>query len=250
MNETLTNKLLDDFPRLFRHQNITAMDRGFECGDGWFELIYKLSQDIEAVALKGGLNPDTPEWPLCRQVTDKMGSLRFVVFAVAEHKEIYERIAELRLAALNQSLQVCAECGKHGELFTDGPIGTIATLCPDHARYAAAMLQTDSLPSRRISNFLDRPEAKGEKSKVFIFFYATEYLKSIDDAIDYLHTESPIPFLLRERERGENICVEVESLGNPKMVFSCSPPSGNPKGDLSEIIDWFDKSEIPVKLVS
>ncbi|MEQ1533773.1 MAG: hypothetical protein HOO97_11770 [Sideroxydans sp.] len=46
------------------------MQREFECGDGWFELIYQLSQDIETVARKNGLIPDSLEWPLCRQVNE------------------------------------------------------------------------------------------------------------------------------------------------------------------------------------
>lgn len=111
MNEALSKKLLDDFPRLYRDRHKTSMQRGFECGDGWFELIYKLSQDVEAVARDGGLNPDAPEWPLCRQVKEKMGSLRFVVHAVEGYSEIYESISELRLAALNRSLQISEQCG-------------------------------------------------------------------------------------------------------------------------------------------
>lgn len=90
------------------------MQRGFECGDGWFDLIYKLSQDIEAVAREGGLNPESSVWPLCGQVKEKMGALRFVVFAVTEHRDSYERIGELRLAALNRSLQICEQCGQPG----------------------------------------------------------------------------------------------------------------------------------------
>jgi hypothetical protein len=133
MNSELTKKLLDDFPRLFRNQNESSMQRGFECGDGWFDLIYQLSQDIEAVARKSGLNSDAPEWPLCRQVKEKMGSLHFVVFAVDEYRDIYERIGELRLAALNRSLQICEQCGQHGEPVTEG---SIATLCPEHSSHA------------------------------------------------------------------------------------------------------------------
>lgn len=246
MNEELSKKLIDDFPKLFRNRHKSSMQRGFECGDGWFDLIYKLSQDIEAVARESGLSPDSPEWPLCRQVKEKMGSLRFIVFGIKGFSGIYERISELRLAALNRSLQICEYCGQPGDLFTDS---YIATLCSEHARRALAMQQTDSHPPGRISNFLDRPEAKGEKSKVFILFYSTQHLKNIDDAIDYLNTESPIPFLLRERENEEGVCVEVECLGSPKMVFGFSPPSGNPSDDLREIMDWFDKSKILVQLV-
>jgi hypothetical protein len=133
MNEVLSKELLDDFPRLYRNRSESSMQRGFECGDGWFDLIYKLSQDIEAVAREGGLNPDAPEWPLCRQVKEKMGSLRFVVFAVDGHFGLYEDINELRLAALSRSLQICEQCGKPGELITEG---CIATLCPEHSCHA------------------------------------------------------------------------------------------------------------------
>jgi hypothetical protein len=130
MNIELSKKLLDDFPLLFRDRHETSMQRGFECGDGWFDLIYKISQDIEAVARESGLSPDSLEWPLCRQVKEKMGSLRFVVFAVDGLSGVNERISEIRHDALNQSLQICEYCGRPGELVQD----RMATLCQDHTR--------------------------------------------------------------------------------------------------------------------
>ncbi len=130
MNEELTQKLFKDFPSLYRDRNKTSMQRGFECGDGWFDLVYRLSQDIEAVARESGLYPGSPDWPLCRQVKEKMGSLRFIVFAVEEYKRVYERIGELRHAAQTRSLQICERCGKPGKLVKDG---YIATLCTEHA---------------------------------------------------------------------------------------------------------------------
>ena len=142
MNEALSTKLLDDFPRLFRHRDASSLQRGFECGDGWFDLIYKLAQDIEAVAYEGGLNPDGDEWPQCRQVKEKMGSLRFVVFAVAEYRAVYKCIGDLILAALNQSLQICERCGKPVELVTKD---CIATGCPEqtcHGSTTPATIET------------------------------------------------------------------------------------------------------------
>ncbi len=130
MNEELSNKLLDDFPRLFRNRDQSSMQRGFECGDGWFELIYQLSRDIETVARESGLSPDSAEWPKCRQVKEKLGSLRFVVFATDQHRTMYKRISQLRLDALNQSAKTCECCGKPGELVT---AHGISTLCLDHA---------------------------------------------------------------------------------------------------------------------
>lgn len=141
MNEELSNKLLNDFPRLYRNHHDSSMQRGFECGDGWFDLIYKLSRDVESVARESGLSPDSAEWPLCRQVKEKLGSLRFVVLTTDKNRAMYERISELRLAALNQSVKTCESCGKAGE-----PVRNrgIAVLCPEHARQAA--IDPDFLP--------------------------------------------------------------------------------------------------------
>lgn len=111
MNEALTKKLLADFPYLFRDSHSSSMQNGFACGDGWFQLIYKLSQDIEAAARESGLHPDSPDWPQCSQVKEKFGSLRFVVFAIEGFSELNERIHELRLTTLNRSLEICERCG-------------------------------------------------------------------------------------------------------------------------------------------
>lgn len=130
MNDELTKKLLDDFPRLYRNRHETSMQDGFRCGDGWFDLIYKLSQDIEAMAREGGLNPDSPEWPWCRGVKEKFGSLRFRVFAVDGFRDVYERIGDLIQAASAQSLQICEECGAPVALCD----GQLRAFCPEHAR--------------------------------------------------------------------------------------------------------------------
>ncbi len=130
MNDALTKKLLDDFPWLYRERHVTSMQFGFECGNGWFDLIYKLSQDIQAIARESRLSPDSPEWPWCRQVKEKMGSLRFVVFAAKDHETMNERISELRLDALNRSLHICDNCGNPREVVHD----CITTLCPEHAK--------------------------------------------------------------------------------------------------------------------
>ena len=128
MNKALSKKLFDDFPLLYRDRHESSMQNGFECGDGWFDLIYKLSQDIEVVASEIGLKPDSPDWPKCRQVKEKLGTLRFYVF------NCDERIRALIDSAYEQSCHTCEYCGKPGERATDG---CMAAICPDHARQAA-----------------------------------------------------------------------------------------------------------------
>lgn len=112
------------------------------------------------------------------------------------------------------------------------------------------MSTIDSHVPNRISFFLNSPEEPCEKSKVFIHFYSSSDLTNSDAAIDYLKTKSPIPLLLRKRNKDVNTCVEVESLNAPKIIFGVSPPSGSPTEDLNEIIAWFKKCHIEVKLVT
>lgn len=101
MNDEFQQKLFDDFPHLFRNRNESCMQRGFECGDGWYDLIYTLSRDIEAVASEIALKPDSAEWPMCRQVKEKFGTLRFYVFNCHD-----ERIHSLIHSAYEQSCKI------------------------------------------------------------------------------------------------------------------------------------------------
>lgn len=100
MNEQNTQKLFQDFPTFFRPEKgpqQTLMCFGFECDDGWFNLIYKLCEDIR------DLNP--PEGFEVIQVKEKFGGLRF--YADNTTKEIYDRINE----AEAKSEVTCESCG-------------------------------------------------------------------------------------------------------------------------------------------
>ena len=50
MNKRNTEKLYKDFPELYKQHSWSMQDTcmcwGFECDDGWFDLIYQLSKDI------------------------------------------------------------------------------------------------------------------------------------------------------------------------------------------------------------
>lgn len=111
MDARLERQLFEKFPALYRGREESSMEHGFECGDGWFDLIFRLSGDIESVANKAGIPMDSPEWPQCRQAKHKFGELRFVVFAKDGYRDAYERIAQLRNAAIEASKCICEECG-------------------------------------------------------------------------------------------------------------------------------------------
>lgn len=110
MNEANTKRLFSTYPMLFRNQHESSIQHGFECGDGWFDLVYQLARDIETAARERGLKPDDQNWPLCRQVKEKFGSLRFIVFAIEGQPELSDRISELRHQAQASSLHICQQC--------------------------------------------------------------------------------------------------------------------------------------------
>ena len=82
MNKELTDRLYNDFPELYEQHTWTiqeaCMPWGFEHGDGWFDLIYKLSKDLMAVSKKvRAVHQGKSEWlescPKCMQKPLKEG---------------------------------------------------------------------------------------------------------------------------------------------------------------------------------
>ncbi|MDO8177676.1 MAG: hypothetical protein Q7T62_05465 [Undibacterium sp.] len=76
MNAALTEKMYRAFPYLYRGrtkpQDESAMCYGFECGDGWYQILYDLSQELTGHML---LHPFLDLELM--QVKSKFGTLRF-----------------------------------------------------------------------------------------------------------------------------------------------------------------------------
>jgi len=121
MNKENTEKLFNDFPEFFNSRNeglmASLMSFGFECHDGWFDLIYNLCSDIkdwymnnesrhydenyENYEVKKGIQPHFQ----VQQVKEKFGTLRFYIgFAP---KAIHDLIRK----AENDSYFICERCG-------------------------------------------------------------------------------------------------------------------------------------------
>lgn len=101
-------------------RNLTCY--GFECGSGWFQLIYQLSVAIEDIA-REIKNEGTSEdhLPLVVQVKEKFGGLRFYM----DH--ISNDIDDLIENGCSMSLSICESCGAEGATRQNG--GWIQTLC-------------------------------------------------------------------------------------------------------------------------
>ena len=93
MNEANTNKLNADFPRLFPRPFY------FECGDGWFNLIYTTCADIEQECEKLGLTE--ADWPEVMQCSTKDGTLRFYIHSDIESLYSISDAAEGKSANIN-----------------------------------------------------------------------------------------------------------------------------------------------------
>lgn len=116
MNKENTEYLVKTYPHLYggygKPMSETAMCWGFDCGDGWFDIIDKLSAKLEAI---GGIEAS--------QVKEKCGSLRFYIWSGTD--EAYDLIDE----AEEESCRTCEECGKPGYSMGDG---WIRTRCNEH----------------------------------------------------------------------------------------------------------------------
>lgn len=126
MNAKLESKLKSAFPKIF------DKDFYFQCGDGWYDLIYDLSSQIQKIC----------DDRLCEQVTaaqvkEKFGGLRYYIDGGNQ------KIFDLIYSAEEQSLTICEETGNRGSIHSKK--GYMKTLCPE----SAVLLGFEKLPSSK-----------------------------------------------------------------------------------------------------
>jgi hypothetical protein len=114
----------------------TSMCFGFAHGDGWFDLVWRLCEQIEPIVLAGaaetrewGASLDSAKNPAFEvyQVKEKLGGLEF--HTNSRSGAIHELIGK----AGAQSILICDVCGKPGLLRSDaGGRGWLRTKCEEH----------------------------------------------------------------------------------------------------------------------
>jgi hypothetical protein len=118
MNQEHTEYLYSHFPNLYKNHSKsmqeTCMCWGFECGDGWFELIKGLSETLEPLGI------------VAEQVKEKFGTLCFYIEGVPT--EIADQVWKAIEEAEARSSETCEGCGAPGEM---RPEGWIQVLCDD-----------------------------------------------------------------------------------------------------------------------
>jgi hypothetical protein len=128
MNIENTNKLWETFPHLYVDRHLSKRESlipyGFECGDGWFDLIWNLSEKLEQVIVAYIASHPGKEHPRASQVKSKYGGLRFYMTRETPEMDLFIRPAE------ESSYKVCEDCGKPGSQY--GKFW-IYTKCESHA---------------------------------------------------------------------------------------------------------------------
>lgn len=150
MNAEFEQKLADDFPFMRRNQSgesdgkITNIYQkwGFQCGDGWYDLIHDLCHEITDRYEKEGISVDI----VVEQIKEKFAGLRFYYSYAGsppsfhaldflggssirlypetdndKHKSLRRDIADIVRKYEALSKTVCENCGAKGETRMDLP---------------------------------------------------------------------------------------------------------------------------------
>ena len=108
-------ELVAKYPQIFAEAHNGHF--GFECGDGWFDIIDNLCTLLMI---------DETLTPVATQVKEKFGTLRFYVDQATDYQyELIDRAGDL-------SAHTCEVCGEPGKL--RGDRSWIKALCEEHAK--------------------------------------------------------------------------------------------------------------------
>ena len=115
-------------------------ERGFEYGDGWFDIVDRLAHvfetEIDAMVASG---IPKMRWPRIRQCKEKLGSLRFYVSFPGG---IPDRVHQHLLAAEAESRRICESCGEANSRNDTAPTESWCDRC--HAATTASESTFDS----------------------------------------------------------------------------------------------------------
>jgi hypothetical protein len=127
MKQELDNQLCEKYPKIFadRHKPMTetCMCWGFECGDGWYNILDQLCNNIQHYIDWKNRKEEIVPQVVAEQVKEKFGTLRFYYRGGDDYIEGMVRMAD------SMSSILCEECGDTGKQRYGG---WIRTLCDEH----------------------------------------------------------------------------------------------------------------------
>jgi hypothetical protein len=132
MRDELERTLLTEFPDLYwthtQDPSRSRMYEGFAVGDGWYNILYRLSTKIKSIVSSMSEEGFDPKEFCAFQVKEKYGGLRFYMHCST--MEIDEAIDE----AEEESLRTCETCGNPGTLNEKGWLTTLCGECREQRK--------------------------------------------------------------------------------------------------------------------
>lgn len=118
-----TQKLLAAYPQLYRD----LRNQSVECGDGWFDLVWQMSAEIEATATHEGISKTSKALPSICILKQKFGTLR-----VQFHVDVSDAMETIAAKVHEQSQGLCELCGAPAHYDNDQKLGRwVETLCDE-----------------------------------------------------------------------------------------------------------------------
>lgn len=129
MKQELDKLLCERYPKMMVNRNLpmqeTCMCWGFECGDGWFNILDQLMGNIQHHIDWKNKKEEVVAQVTLDQVKEKFGTLRFYYTGGDDVIDGMVRMAE------SMSGVTCEECGNPGKRIGGG---WVTTLCEEHAK--------------------------------------------------------------------------------------------------------------------
>ena len=127
MKQELDKLLCEKYPKMMVNRNSPMMETcmcwGFECGDGWFNILDQLMGNIQHhLDWKNKKEEVVPQVTL-DQIKEKFGTLRFYYTGGDDVIDGMVRMAE------SMSAVTCEQCGNIGECRGGGWVHTTCTPC-------------------------------------------------------------------------------------------------------------------------
>lgn len=136
MKEELQLNLVQKYPKILKDfrgdPKHTCMAWGFECDDGWYNLLDKCMKKMQHFCDLCFYRSGTQVQVVANQIKEKFGTLRFYI-SVYEADEVENSIIDDIISqAENESAHTCEITGERGELCHKG--GWYKTLCRNQAK--------------------------------------------------------------------------------------------------------------------
>lgn len=132
MKEELDKQLCERYPEIFANRykdmQVTAMCWGFECGNGWYNIINSLCNNIQSHIDWKAKQGVVVEQVVADQVKEKFGTLHFY------YSGGDDTIAGMVRMAESMSAVTCEDCGNPGETQGGGWLRTICKPCDERRK--------------------------------------------------------------------------------------------------------------------